>query len=188
MYWIFGAIEELLPLIAFFAIEGIYGFNAGVFGMVTILILLTVSSILLQRTLPRFALVSTLLVLVFTLATLLTGDPAYFQFSDTLLEGILGIVLLVSWWHKRPLLKSLFGRVFAITDYAWLLLTRRWGIILTLSALGNEIIRLTSSTDAWTLYKFISTGGILLFGCYQFTVSMRYRIKGEANRFGLRIH
>ncbi len=187
MYWIFGAIEELLPLIVFFVLERVYGFNEAVLGMVLSLACLFGATILFKRTAPRFAIGSTIAVLIFAGATLVTGDPVYFQFSDTLLEGVFGLVLLTGALRRRLLLKYFFERVFAIADEAWLLLTFRWGVLLTLVAIGNEFVRLTQTTDVWTFYKLLSTIGILLFGCYQFTVSIRYRIEGESNRLGLRV-
>ncbi len=187
MYWILGALEELLPLIVFFVLERTLGFMEAMVGMVATLGLLLMLTLLMKRTVPRFALGSTVAVILFAGATLATGDAVYFQVSDTLVEGLFGLVLLTSWWRGYPLLKPLFGRVFAITDRAWLILTGRWGVLLVVVALGNEYFRLMYSTDVWVTYKLLSTIGILLFGCYQFTVSMRYRIPDESNHWGLRV-
>jgi intracellular septation protein len=186
MYWIFGAFEELLPLIAFFVVEAMVGFISGVIALCVTLVALLAIAVLLKRKLPRFAVVSSLAVLGFALLTIVTDNPAFFQFSDTAIEGVLAFVLLYSWWHKKPILKPLFERVFAITDEAWLILTWRWGMCLLLVAMTNELVRLLYSTEIWTVFKLYSTIGILLFGCYQFTVSARYRLPKESNYLGLR--
>jgi intracellular septation protein len=125
--------------------------------------------------------------LLFAVPSLVTGDNAYFQLSDTVADGVFALLLLGSWSIKYPILKLLFGSVFAITDRAWHILSLRWGLLLLLLAITNETIRTIFSEDIWSWYKLFSTLGIMLFGCYQFTLSMRERLPDQSNRFGIRL-
>ncbi len=187
MRWLFSAIEELLPVIAFFVVQQLYGFDAGLIVMVLLVIGLIAVSYALGRTPPRFAVFSTAALLVFSIPSIVTGDGTYFQVSDTILDGALALLLLGSWGLRYPLLKLLFGRVFAITDEAWRILSLRWGVMLLIMAVLNEVFRLGYSEDVWAYFKLFSTIGILMFGCYQFTLSARMRIPDESNWLGLRV-
>lgn len=186
MKWILGGLEELLPVLAFFVTQSLYGFTAGAVAMVLTMFMLLVLVAMHGRKVPIFAAVSTVLVLLFVVPAVITGDSSWFQLSDTVLDGGFAIILLVSWWFKYPLLKKLFGRIFAITDEAWYILSLRWGALFLLLAISNEYIRMTYSEDVWAWYKLLSSIGILLFGCYQFVLSAKMRIKDESNWLGLR--
>lgn len=186
MKWLLGAVEELLPVLAFFIIQSAYGFAAGAVAMVATMIALLIFVRLSGKQIPLFALVSTVMVLLFVIPTVVTGDAKWFQVSDTVLDGGFALILLVSWWLKYPLLKKFFDRIFAISDAAWHILSVRWGILFLLLAVSNEYIRTMYSEDVWARYKLLSTIGILLFGCYQFVLSAKMRIKDESNWLGLR--
>ncbi|WP_136660242.1 septation protein IspZ [Nitratireductor sp. XY-223] len=187
MLWLFSAIEELAPVLVFFLVQQYFGFAAGLVAMTLLVVLLLALSFGLGRAVPRFAVISTAVFLLFSVPSILTGDSAYFQVSDTILDGIFAVLLLGSWALRLPLLKFLFERVFAITDEAWRILSLRWGLLFLVLAFLNEFFRQGFSVDVWAQFKLISTIAILAFGCYQFTLSARMRIRGESNRLGLRI-
>lgn len=187
MLWLLRAVEELLPVLAFFVFQQLISFQVGLIVMTLLVVGMLALSQALNRAVPRFAVVSTVGLLIFSIPSIVSGKASYFQVSDTILDGAFALVLLGSWALHFPILKHLFGRVFAITDDAWRILSLRWGLLfITLAAL-NEFIRLNYSEDVWAHYKLISTIGILLFGCYQFTLSARMRIPEESNRLGLRV-
>lgn len=186
MPWLFSAFEELLPVAAFFAVQQLYTFAAGLVVMTMIVVGLLALSHKLGRRAPRFALASTAGLLAFSVPSIVTGDSRYFQVSDTILNGAFAALLLASWWFRFLLLKHLFDRVFAIKDEAWQTLSLRWGLLFLSLAAMNEYVRLGFSEDVWAAYKLISTMVILLFGCYQFTLSARMRLPGESNWLGLR--
>lgn len=186
MQWLFHAIEELTPVIVFFVLQSRYDFVAGVIAMTVATVLLLGYAFLTKRGVPKFAVISTVSVLLFVVPTILTGESWWFQISDTILDGLFALLLLGSLVIKRPLLKLLFDRIFAITDEAWWILTVRWGILFLVLAILNEYIRMTYTDDVWSWFKLGSTIFVLLFGCYQFTLSRRMRIEGESNSLGLR--
>ena len=187
MLWLFSAMEELAPVLAFFVVQHYYSFAAGLVVMTLLVVVLLALSYGLGRAVPRFAVISTLFFLLFSVPSIATGNSTFFQISDTILDGIFAILLLGSRVLGFPLLKFLFERVFAITDEAWQILSLRWGLLFVSLAVLNEIFRQGFSVDVWAQYKLVSTIGILVFGCYQFTLSARMRIRGESNRLGLRI-
>lgn len=173
-------------MVLFFVAQSIYDFNTGVAVMLLATALILLIARTLKRSVPKFALASTIGVFAFALPSLLTGNASYFQLSDTILDGFFALLLLGSVLTGQPLLKPLFERIFAITDEAWRILTIRWGLLFFALAIANEFVRLNYSTDVWSLFKLLSTIGLLLFGCYQFTLSARMRITSESNAWGLR--
>lgn len=186
MRWVLNAIEELLPVVTFVALQQLVSFTAGLAVMTALVVCLLALAYATGRKPPRFAVASNIALLAFTIPSIVTGDNDWFQVSDTLIDGFVALLLLGSWAVNYPLLKVLFDRVFAITDEAWRILSLRWGLLLLVLACLNEIVRRGYSEDAWTWYKLASTVLILAFGCYQFTLSARMRIPEESNRLGLR--
>ena len=186
MHWLFSAVEELLPVIVFFVGQQIAGFQVGLIAMVLLTLALLGAAYVFGRAAPRFALASTVALLVFSIPSIATGDSSYFQVSDTVLDGFFALLLLGSVLFGVPVLKFLFGQIFAITDEAWRILSLRWGVLFLVLAVLNEFIRLEYSESVWATFKLVSTIFILLFGCYQFTLSARMRIPGESNWLGLR--
>ncbi|MBO6538356.1 MAG: septation protein IspZ [Rhizobiaceae bacterium] len=186
MHWLFSAVEELLPVIVFFVGQQIAGFQVGLIAMVLLTLALLGAAHAFGRAAPRFALASTVALLVFSIPSIATGDSSYFQVSDTVLDGFFALLLLGSVVFGVPVLKFLFGQIFAITDEAWRILSLRWGFLFLVLAVLNEFIRLEYSESVWATFKLVSTIFILLFGCYQFTLSARMRIPGESNWLGLR--
>jgi len=187
MNWILGAIEELLPVLIFFITQAYFGFQMGLLAMTGTLVVLLIFTLRINQSVPRFAFISTVAFLLFAVPSVLTGNSSYFQLSDTVLDGLFALLLLCSWFARYPLLKVLFGSIFAITDRAWQILSLRWGLLFLCLAGFNEYIRVFYSDDMWSWYKLLSTIGIVLFGCYQFKLSMRERLPGESNKFGLRL-
>ncbi len=186
MAWVRSAAEELTPIIVFGVTNYFYSFETAVLAMVGALVFIAVVTTISGRALPWFAIISTAALSLFVGVSILFDDFSIFTASDTILDGILGIVLLWSLRWKQPLIQTLFERTFAITDEAWRILTWRWGILFVVLALLNEIVRLNVSNEVWAYFKIGVTIFIVLFGCYQFTLSARMRHPEESNWLGLR--
>lgn len=135
---------------------------------------------------PRFAVFSTLFLLVFAVPTIVLDEPQYIMISDTILDGSFAVVLLLSVRFKKTLLQYLFERIFALPDSTWRTLTWRWGLFFLLLAFLNELVRQTFDIKTWSLFKVIATIAIILFGLWQFRLSARERIVNESNWLGLR--
>lgn len=186
MIWLRGLLGEFGPILVFFVADWWLGFFGALLVMLVATVLATVVRVVYDARLPWFAIVSTLGVLVFGLASVYWQEPDYFIVSDTILDGGFAVILYVSLWWRTPLLQRLFSSTFAISDRAWRVLTWRWATFFLVLAIVNEYIRIMYSEDVWVTYKLLSSLGILAFGCYQFTLSARERLPGVSNRLGLR--
>ena len=186
MKWLRSLIEEVSPVIVLGVVNSLYGFEWGVISMVATMIMVVVIVGLVDKDWPWFAILSTVGVAGFAILGYLLGDFGLFAISDTLLDGLLAVSLLWSLRWDETLLSKLFSRTFAITDRAWRILTVRWGVLFLILATLNEIVRQNFPNEAWVEFKIYATLFILLFGCYQFTLSVKERIPEESNWLGLR--
>jgi len=186
MIWFRSLIEETAPVIIFGVAYYVFSIEVAAVAMVVAMTVVVSSTYYLRDVVPWFAVLSTLGCTLFLVVSLFLNDMTYFMASDTVLDGILGVVLFWSLKWKTPLLQILFERTFAISDRAWHTLTFRWGILFIALAVLNEFFRLYTSQQLWVYFKILSTVVILLFGCYQFTLSAKERIPGESNWLGLR--
>lgn len=186
MTWLRSLIEEVSPIVVLGVVNNFYDFETAVVGMVATMVVIVVGATVFGKDLPWFAILSTVGVAVFAAMSYLLGDFGYFALSDTVLDGGLGLLLLWSLRWRETLLSKLFSRTFAITDKAWRILTVRWGVLFLILAILNEVVRLNFTNETWVNFKIIATTFILLFGCYQFTLSIKERIAAESNWLGLR--
>jgi intracellular septation protein len=186
MKWLQSLIEEVSPIIVLGLLNNFYGFEIAVFGMVATMVLIVVVISFTRRGLPWFAVLSTVGVFSFAALSYFLGDFSYFALSDTILDGGLGLLILWSLRWKETLLSKLFSRTFAITEKAWRILTVRWGVLFICLATLNELVRLNFPNETWVTFKVVATTFIFLFGCYQFTLSVKERIVEDSNWLGLR--
>jgi intracellular septation protein len=186
MKWLRSLIEEVAPIVVLGTVNYFYSFEAGVGGMVASMLVIVLITSMSGKGVPWFAVVSTVGVASFAVLSYVLQDFSYFALSDTLLDGGLAILILWSLRWDETLLSKLFSRTFAITDKAWRILTIRWGVLFIILAVLNELVRINTTNETWVSFKIYATIFIILFGCYQFTLSARERIPGESNWLGLR--
>lgn len=178
---------EIGPFIVFFVTEYFAGFFVGIAAMLLATLMSIFLAWLITQRLPWFAIWGTLVLTFFGTLSLYFMNEDIFIFQDTIIDLFFSITLLVTASWRTPLLKFFFQNAFAITDRAWKLLSIRWGILFLCLAIGNEIVRLAFTPDAWVYYKAASISIIIMFGMYQFTLSARERLPDVSDAWGLRV-
>jgi intracellular septation protein len=142
-------------------------------------VLLTVASLIAafyeRRSFAWFPFVVAVSVIGFGLLTIITKNPFFFIFKDTIYNALFGAIALASVVIKKPVLKILFQDMFDMTQEGWLILTTRWGTMFLILAASNEVVRRLLSENQWVIYKIGSTFATAIFGFYQFTLSKKYR-------------
>jgi intracellular septation protein len=110
-----------------------------------------------------------IIVGIFGGLTLLLKDDLFIKLRPTIVNGLLGLLLLGGYWLGRNPLKSLFGEAFPpLTARGWKIFTYAWAGFFFVSAGLNEILRRVLSDNAYVAYT--SWGDILitfgfLFAC-----------------------
>jgi intracellular septation protein len=180
-----NTLVEVTPLIVFFVVERQSGFFDAVTATAVATLLSLLVAWLTERRVPWFALIGGVSLMFFAALSLVFRDDDFFILQDSLTDLVLALALLVSYVRNLHILKRMFSPIFAITDRGWHILELRWGLLMLVLGIGNEIVRLMGTTDDWVLYRALSIGLIVLFGIWQFRVSRRERT-AEGNYWGVR--
>lgn len=90
------------------------------------------------------------------------------QMKMTIVDGLLGAVLLIGLALGRNPLKVVFSGALALPDEAWRVLTVRYAIFFWCSALANEIVRRTQTAEVWATFRVVAIVAALVFGAAQF--------------------
>lgn len=120
--------------------------------MVAIAISLSVSWYL-QRTLPKMAVVTAVVVAVFGSLTLWLQDETFIKMKPTIVNGIFALALGFGLLQGRSYLKYLLNDALPLTDEGWMIFTKRWVGFFIFLGLLNEIIWRTQTTEFWVSFK-----------------------------------
>lgn len=176
---------EFGPTLAFFIVSHRYGFFKGAIVLVVLTAASLVFSLLKDKRIALFALISSALILAFGAMTIALWDPRWLYVEYTLYNGLFGAVLLWGYVRGRGLLKPLFGTLFLITDRGWLVLSFRWGLVFLATAISNEYVWRMFDESTWVDFRFATAVLQCLFGFSQFFLARKERLP-EATSWGLR--
>lgn len=144
------------PIFVFVFVFEFAGFFKATFALMISTIVITVIAFKKEKRIPYFALLLTLLTLVFGYFTIELRDPKFIQIKDTIQDLILATTILGSIYFKKPLLKSLFSHLFDVSDSIWSAVAWNWGIHFLVLAALNEIVRTQFNPDLWVKYKIFA--------------------------------
>jgi len=173
-------ILELVPLLLFFLTYKMYGMMEAT----GVLIVATLVAVLIQyireRTVPKMALVSCILLTIFGGLTLYLDDELFIKLKPTLVNLLFATILLGGLLFKKSLIKPILGHAFALPDHAWRTLTFRWGLLFIFLAVVNEIVWRNFSTDFWVGFKVFGMFPIsLVFLLFQIPFLKKHIIEEE---------
>ncbi len=166
--------SEFLPVLAFYSVSQVASFttSAGVLAGTTALA--TAASVYYEKRVPIVSVSSSLFVVGAGFLSYLFTAPAILIVSDSLYYFLTAGVL---WWYLRRgqfVLQWVFDGAFAMAPRGWYLLTWRWIIASFLAGVGNEMVRLFFSPEAWINYKLVKVLLIIIFVGSQFYLAKHY--------------
>ncbi len=180
-------LNEFVPVIGFFIAAQLFSFSVAT----ACLMILTVSALALgwyfERHVPILPIISGCFVLISGSITIIYAAPDALILADSLYYFGMGITIGIALLFRVNILKYIFNRIFAMTDYGWRILAVRWISIFLLGGIANELVRLLATPEVWVHFKVMKVVTIAVFGIYQFTLSRQYRIPEESNAWGLRL-
>ena len=115
-----------------------------------------------ERRIPMMPLITAALVGIFGGLTLWLNDETFIKMKPTIIQAIFGSVLFGGLLANRLFLKSLMGSVWHMTDRGWRILTVRFSVFFYFSAILNEVIWRTQSTDFWVNFKVFGLMGLTI--------------------------
>ena len=188
------SILEFVPLIAFFlayyyfpnpnnlmdeelSVEKII-FATKVF--VPVLLMASVLSYLILRTISKMSLITALLVIFFGALTIWFRDPTFIKMKPTIIYLSFAIILIIGLLRNRSLLQSLMGSTLAMEDRGWMLLTKRIIIFFISLAFLNELVWRYFGQDQWVNFKTFGMPILsLIFFAFQYRLFQKYLVDKE---------
>jgi intracellular septation protein len=107
----------------------------------------------MTRTLPRMAVVTAIVVVVFGGLSIWLNDDMFIKMKPTIVNTLFAIGLGVGLMQGRSYLKYLMGDALPLTDEGWMIFTRRWMWFFVFLAVLNEAIWRTQTTEFWVSFK-----------------------------------
>ncbi|MGZ3298637.1 MAG: inner membrane-spanning protein YciB, partial [Asticcacaulis sp.] len=117
-----------------------------------------------ERRLAWIPLITAMLGIPFAVLTVVFKDPVFIKIKMTIIDVLIGGLLLGGLALKKAPLKALLGDTLKLRDEAWPRLTLYYALFYLAMAACNEAVWRTQSTDVWATWKIASMiGGPILF-------------------------
>ena len=166
------------PLLAFFGANWMWGIivATGVL-MVAIAIAFVITWRMTHKVAPMLV-VTLVFVMVFGGLTIYLADETFIKVKVTLVNALLGSILLAGLLFGRSFLKSVMGEMLKMDDEGWRKLSLRWGLFFFCLAGLNEAVWRSVSTDTWVTFKVFGLMGItMVFGMAQIPLMTKHMIE-----------
>jgi intracellular septation protein len=136
-------LSEFGPLATMFIVNAVYDINTGTWALIlTTMLAIAVMFYMFGRP-PVFPLIASTVTVVFGALTIITGDPMWVQIKVTIFNAMFAIFLFVGLWFDRNFFQYVFGKTFHYTKQGWNAFTRSFAWFFVLTAILNEVVRLT---------------------------------------------
>ena len=133
-----------------------------------------------EKRVAWIAVVTATLGIPFSVLTVIFKDPVFIKIKMTIIDGLIGAVLLGGLALKKQPLKALLGDALKLKDEAWPKLTLYYALFYLAMAAINEAVWRTQSTDVWATWKIGSMiGGPILFSILMLPLMMKNMIVEE---------
>ncbi len=146
-------LSEFGPLVTMFIVNAMYGISAGTWA----LIITTGIAIVTMRTVlgrfPAFPIIASSVTITFGFLTLVTGDAMWIQIKVTIFNLLFAVFLFGGLWMGKNFFKYVFESTFHYTKKGWDRFTFSFACFFLLTAVLNEIVRLTF--DDHTIYSLL---------------------------------
>jgi intracellular septation protein len=127
-----------------------------------------------ERRLAPIPLLTGVSALVFGTLTLVFHDKSFVKMKMTFVDATLAIVLFIGFFIKRNPLKALIGDNLTLPDEAWRILSVRYALFFTASAMCNEAVWRTQSDARWGLFRIAAVVAAVIFSLTQAPFLMKH--------------
>ena len=120
---------------------------------VPVILISLLLSWVLNRHLPKMAVMTAVLVVVFGGLTIWLRDDTFIKMKPTILYLMFGGALGFGLLRGESYLKYLMDEVMPMADEGWMIVTRRFMLFFFALAVANEAVWRLMDTDAWVNFK-----------------------------------
>jgi intracellular septation protein A len=168
--------SEFLPVLAFYVVSQWEDFTTSAVVLAGTTLLATTASLWYEKRIPLVSVSSSLFVVGAGVLSYGLTMPDILIMADSLYYFLTAGVL---WWYLKRghfVLQWVFDGAFTMALRGWYLLTWRWIIASTIAGVGNEVVRLFLTPDAWINYKLVKVLLVVLFVASQFYLAKHYQV------------
>ncbi|MEM7530097.1 MAG: septation protein A [Pseudomonadota bacterium] len=134
----------------------------------------------LTRALPRMAVVTAVVVVVFGGLTLWLQDETFIKMKPTIVNGLFALALGFGLLQGRSYIRYLMAEALSMDDRGWMLFTQRWCGFFVFMAVLNEAVWRTQTTDFWVTFKtFANIPITLVFMLLQVPLIQKHMIEDD---------
>ena len=105
------------------------------------------------RKLPKMAVITAVIVVVFGGLTIWLRDPTFVMMKPTILYLIFGGALGFGLLRGQSYLRYLMGEMMPLQDEGWMIFTKRFALFFLALALLNEAVWRIYGIDTWVSFK-----------------------------------
>lgn len=168
------------PLVGFFAAY----FLADLMTATGVLVVLTLVAIpiliKIEGKLPWTPIVTASIVTIFGALTLILHDETFIKLKPTIVSLLIAAVLFGGLLFGKALLKPVMSAAWPMKDEGWRKLTFRFALFFVATAIANEFVWRTMSTDFWVSFKvFGITLATIAFTATQIPMMTKYQLPLE---------
>lgn len=146
----------------------------------TILLSLVISWVL-TKSLPKMAVITAILVIVFGGLTLWLKDDTFIKMKPTILYGLFAGMLGFGLLRGRSYLQYLMEDSMPLQQEGWFLFTKRFALFFFALAITNEVVWRNFDTDAWVNFKtFLLPVATFAFIFSQMGLFAKYAVEEDA--------
>ena len=165
------------PLAVFFGVYLKWGLMPATAALIAATVVALAISLIMVRRVPLMPLITAIVVGIFGGLTLWLHDDTFIKMKPTIVQAILGAILLGGLVVGKPLLKPVMGTAWNMDEAGWRKLTLRFGLFFLAMAVLNEFVWRTQSTDFWVNFKVFGLFGLtMVFSLAQMPLLQRHRI------------
>lgn len=144
-------LSEFGPLVMMFVVNAAYGIAVGTWALIISTLVAIAAMFYMFGRPPVFPLIASTVTVIFGALTIVTGDPVWVQVKVTIFNAMFAGFLFLGLWLDRNFFKYVFEKTFRYTKEGWDSFTRSFAWFFVLTAVLNEIVRL--SFDDTTIYN-----------------------------------
>ena len=142
------------PAVAFFVAHRMDGIMTATIAVTVAAVVAAIISRALTGSVSLALIITTVIAVVFGTLTIALNDERFVKVKPTIVNTLLGLILLGGLPFRRPLLKPVLAPRFPpMEDAGWFKLSRNFGLFFLLQAVLNEIVWRSFSTDQWVSWS-----------------------------------